>query len=430
MRRSAPRRAVAALRCAARHAKIPQMQVPSASILLDKIRSLPAAMPLLDRLGEQAGVYLVGGAVRDLLRGGEPADLDLLVERDAGQLAARLGGRLRVHDRFGTSTVELNGHSYDIARARQETYARPGALPDVTPATVIEDLLRRDFTVNAMAIALTGRTAGELHAAPLALEDLDAGLLRVLHERSFIDDPTRLLRLVRYAARLRLQPETHTLELVQAAIRAHALQTVSGARTGTELRLLAREPDPVAAFQTMRALALDHEIDPDFGIDDPESARAALALVAPDAGRDRVALAAAARALPASRLRSMLQALAFEADDRDAIVEAATRAEQLADALAAARTPSEIAIAAQDSRPETVALAGALGAAKQARAWLEQLRHVALEIDGNDLVRAGVSPGPAIGAGLRAALLAKLDGRAVGRDQELAEALRAAGAKG
>jgi tRNA nucleotidyltransferase (CCA-adding enzyme) len=126
----------------------------------------------------------------------------------------------------------------------------------------------------------------------------------------------------------------------------------------------------------------------------------------------------------------MLQALAFEADDRDAIVEAATRAEELADALAAARTPSEIAIAAQDSRPETVALAGALGAAAQARAWLEQLRHVALEIDGNDLVRAGVSPGPAIGAGLRAALFAKLDGRAVGREQELAEALRAAGAKG
>ena len=335
-----------------------------------------------------------------------------------------------MHDRFGTSTVELNGHNYDIARARQETYARPGALPDVTSATVTEDLLRRDFTVNAMAIALTGRSAGELRAAPLALEDLDAGQLRVLHERSFIDDPTRLLRLVRYAARLRFDVETQTLELVNAAILGHALRTVSGARIGTELRLLAREPDPVAAFETLRALSLDHEIDPDFGLDDPGSARAALEVAPAAAGRDRVVLAAASRAVAAPRLHSMLQALAFEADDRDAIVEAATRAEQLALSLAAARTPSEIAIAAQDSRPETVALAGALGAAEPARAWLEELRHVRLEIDGNDLVRAGVSQGPRIGAGLRAALLAKLDGRAVGREQELAEALRAASAKG
>ncbi len=122
--------------------------------LLDRVQALPAAQPLFAHLTDRGGVYLVGGAVRDLLLVGTPYDLDLVVDGDALALARSLVGELTLHDRFGTSTVRLDGFAYDIARARRETYARPGALPEVEPAPLAEDLLRRDFTVNALAIEL------------------------------------------------------------------------------------------------------------------------------------------------------------------------------------------------------------------------------------------------------------------------------------
>ncbi len=397
--------------------------------LLEQAIALPAARPLISRLPEAPTVYLIGGAVRDLLLGGRPVDLDLVVEGDTAAFAASLGGELKVHDRFGTSTVTLDGHSYDIARARRETYAHPGALPDVAPAPLTEDLGRRDFTVNTLALALDGDLAGELRSVPPALEDLDARRLRVLHDQSFIDDPTRLFRLVRYATRLGFEIEPDTRALAERAIAGGALATVSGPRVGAELRLLAREPDPVGALLGLRELGLDAAIRPGFGVDDEGLARRAVALLPADGGRrDRLALAVAARGVPAPELTALLDSLAFEAEDRDAIVAAATRADEVALVLSAAGVPSEIAAAAGAGPPELVALAGALGPQTEAREWLGALRHVGLEIDGRDLIAAGVSEGPAIGRGLRVALAAKLDGRVSGRDQELAAALDAAGA--
>lgn len=398
------------------------VNVPPPSVLLERVRSLPAAGPLLARLGDQPGVHLVGGAVRDLLLGGTPYDLDLLVEGDAAKVAAALDGNLRVHDRFGTSTVTANGFVYDIATARRESYPRPGALPEVAPATLAEDLERRDFTVNAIAIALTGADAGKITSVPNALADLDARRLRVLHDASFIDDPTRMLRLVRYASRLGFSIEPHTLALLTP----EALGTVSGARIGTELRLLAREPDPVAALRRLKDLGLDTAIHPGFGLSDEALARRALALLPPDGRRDRLALAVALRGLPGQELERLLDHLAFEASDRDAILAAAGRAQALAQSLAEATEPSEIARAASGAGPELVALAGALGPIEPARQWLTALRDVKLEIHGGDLLAAGVPQGPSIGKGLRAALAAKLDGRARGREAELCVALKAA----
>jgi tRNA nucleotidyltransferase (CCA-adding enzyme) len=400
--------------------------LPKRIELLARVHALPAAKPLLDRLPDRGGVYLVGGAVRDVLLGGTPFDLDLVVEGDATAFAASLGGTLRLHDRFGTSTVVLDGFAYDIARARREAYSRPGALPDVEPAAIEQDLVRRDFTVNAIALALTGESPGGLTAAPDALEDLEARRLRVLHEQSFIDDPTRLFRMARYAARLGFAIEAHTRELAEAAIAGGALGAVSGSRLGAEVRLLAREADPVGALLALRELGLDRALQPGFGLTDPALASRALDLLPGDGRPDRMALALAARGVPSGELSGLLDRLAFEAEDRDAIYAAATRAEALAQALQTAEEPSAVAAAALEAPPELVALAGALGPERQARAWLERLRHIRLSIDGRDLLAAGVPQGPAIGRGLRAALAAKLDGDADGREQELAEALSAA----
>jgi tRNA nucleotidyltransferase (CCA-adding enzyme) len=384
------------------------------------------------RLEGQPGVFVVGGSVRDLLLGGQPFDLDLVVEGDPAPILSRLDGEAIAHDRFGTSTVTVDGFSYDIARARREHYPRPGALPEVSPASLEEDLRRRDFTVNAIAVALGGASAGELSAFPGALDDLGSHRLRVLHDRSFIDDPTRLLRLARYSARLGFEADEQTLLLARQAIRVDALATLSGPRIGNELRLLAREEDPVAALRALGALELDRALDPrfGFGLQDEALAQRALSLLPTDGRSDRLALAIAAQRLPLAELLRLLDRLGFEADERDVIASAATRARPLAHELSAAERPSEIASGAFGAPPELVALAGALGPAKAASEWLERLRHVKLEIDGHDLLAAGVPEGPALGRGLRAALSARLDGQARSREDELAAALQAARSAG
>jgi tRNA nucleotidyltransferase (CCA-adding enzyme) len=398
--------------------------------LLERLGTVPAAAPLLDRLESVPGVYLVGGAVRDLLLGVRPADLDLVFDREPAELTERLGGAVRAHDRFGTATVELDGHTYDIGRARRESYARPGALPDVEPAGLGDDLARRDFTVNAIALAISGPSRGDLTAAPRALEDLAARRLRVLHDASFSDDPTRLLRLARYAARLGFSIEPRTFELAIDAVAAGALRTVSGTRTGADLRLLAGEETAITGFERMRELGADTAIHSDFGIDDSELADRAIELLPDDGRRDELLIALAARRIAPAELAELLDALAFTSGARASILAAATRSDALARSLAGARRPSEIADAVGEAGPELVAIAGALGPEEPARRWLDSLRDVKLEIDGSSLLEAGIPSGPAVGAGLRAALAAKLDGRTSGTEDELAAALLVARASG
>jgi tRNA nucleotidyltransferase (CCA-adding enzyme) len=399
--------------------------------LLDRFAALPAAGPLLDRLRDADGVYLVGGAVRDLLRDAVPLDLDLVVDGELGPVTARLGTPARSHDRFDTCSVVLDGFTYDLARARRERYPRPGALPTVSPATIEEDLGRRDFTVNALALGLGGGQRGRLVYAPGGPGDLRGARLRVLHDASFRDDPTRLLRLARYVNRLGFSIEAGTRALAAAAVAGGAPATVSRTRIGTELRLLAGEPDPVGAFVTLAELGVDEAIAPGFGIRDEaraDLARRALTLLPADGHRPDLVLAVAAMDLTPHELRALLDRWGFTAARRERIAAAALRSPAMAQSLTAAARPSAIAAAAGAGPVELVALAGALGPQDAARRWLQDLRYVRLEISGEDLLEAGVARGPAIGAGLAAALAAKLDGRTAGRAAELAEALRPAGA--
>jgi tRNA nucleotidyltransferase (CCA-adding enzyme) len=383
--------------------------------LLERLGRLPCGRRLLDAAAAVDGVHLVGGAVRDLLLGRDPRELDVVVEGDSADLAQRLGTVTTAHERFGTATVlAADGCRYDVATARAESYAQPGALPDVRPAAIDEDLRRRDVTVNALALDLR---SGELRAVEHAREDLTAGRLRVLHDASFRDDPTRLWRVARYAARLGFELEAHTAELARAAVQDGALATVSGTRIGNELRLALREPDPVAALQTASALGLADWLAPDR-----ERAMAALALLPPGEGRpDLVVLAASLE--PGAEPLAALAGLGFTAAET-AILGAAHDAPRLAAALARAQRPSQLARLLRGRPPEAVALAGALGAEQQARLWLDELRHVGLQIGGDDLLAAGIPAGPDVGERLARALDRRLDGTlAPGREAELAAAL-------
>src|SRR3954452_9177055 len=219
---------------------------PSESkIVPDELGERLAAMPGVERLraaAEGLPAYLVGGAVRDLLLRRDRVDMDVAVEGDVAELARRLGGQARHHERFATAVVLLDGLEMDLAATRSETYAHPGALPDVRPAPLAADLARRDFTVNAMAVPLAGDP--ELIDPHGGLEDLRWGRLRVLHPGWFVDDPTRAVRAARYSARYGFAPEPDTAELLRRA----DLSTVSRDRIEAELRKLAAEPEARRAF--------------------------------------------------------------------------------------------------------------------------------------------------------------------------------------
>ncbi len=383
--------------------------------LLERLRDLGCGRRLIDAAAGTGGVHLVGGAVRDLLLQRVPRELDVVVEGEVDALAAALGDRAAAHERFGTVTVHDGDCSWDLAAARAESYLHPGALPDVRPAPIAEDLERRDVTVNAIALDL--RT-GELRAVEHALDDLAAGRLRVLHDASFRDDPTRLWRIARYRARLGFELEPHTAELARAAVAGRWAERVSGARIGNELRLALAEPDPVAALESSIQLGLAPWLEVDR-----EATAAALALLPAGEGRPDLVVLAAAIAEDGDDADQRLAGLDFKATER-AVVRAAVRAPQIAAAALAAQRPSELARALRGLPVEAVALAGAAGAAEPARRWLAELRHVGLSIDGEDLLAAGVPRGPQIGRRLATTLDLRLDGElGDDRDEQLAAAL-------
>jgi tRNA nucleotidyltransferase (CCA-adding enzyme) len=211
-------------------------------------------------------LFLVGGAVRDLLLGRPVRDVDLVVEGDAAafarRLAERLGGSVRAHERFATATLErVRGRRLDVAATRRERYAGTGALPDVMPGVPIEeDLGRRDFSINALAIELG--TKPRLVDLFGGRDDLRRGLVRILHAHSFIDDPTRILRAVRYAARLGLRLAPATRDRLVAALAEGALDRISADRLRRELRLILEEPERARAIGMMRRLGVAAAIDP------------------------------------------------------------------------------------------------------------------------------------------------------------------------
>jgi tRNA nucleotidyltransferase (CCA-adding enzyme) len=403
--------------------------------LLERLAALPGGRRLLSLAREHPDIALVGGAVRDLLLDRRPRELDVSVAAGAAEVAGALAasspdGEPIVHERFGTASLGW----IDIAERRAESYPAPGALPEVRPGTIEEDLARRDFTVNALAVPLGGEQRGELLTVEHALEDLRAGSLRVLHERSFLDDPTRLLRLARYKARLGFEIEPRTLELARAALAAGALQTVSGGRVASELWLFTEESDvdgfiALGELGVLAALGLPARFD-------AEMYARALDLLPEDGTRGTLAMAVlfhpptddgGATRVEAGALMDDFQ---FLAPTRGRVLASAFGVDAVSAQIEPDTRPSQLRALLGGLPVEGIAIVGAFagrrshGAGQAVSRWLSELRHVRLEIDGADLLVAGLEQGPEIGRRLERTLEMKLDGElAEGREAEMSAAL-------
>jgi tRNA nucleotidyltransferase (CCA-adding enzyme) len=403
--------------------------------IADELRAEPRLARVFEAITEADApgepVYVVGGAVRDALLGHPTYDLDLVVEGDvpafAQRLAERLGGRVQTHRAFGTAEILYEGGEIDVATARTETYARPAALPNVAFATLEEDLARRDFTINAIAASLSADDFGRLIDPHHGRADLAAGTIRVLHERSFLDDPTRIFRAVRYENRFGFRMDSETEALARTALEQSIAAHLSAERLRDELEALLDEDD------------VAHTID---RLGDLDAARAFHTTVATDAGtielagrivsaadelgvdvpRWRLRLAVLFRRTPPDELRDALDSLSIPRRDEQAITDAVVHGPRLAEALQGSPDPVEVVTQVERLAADAPLMALALADVPALRDWFTRLRGVRLEITGTDLAALGLAESPRVGEVLAELRRRKLRGDLDGRESELAAA--------
>ena len=387
--------------------------------------------PLLELLKDVSGqaakrghsVYLVGGAVRDLLladpslRSGPRFDLDLVVEGDAVKLAQQVAEtgqvKLRTHRRFGTAKLRYENFTLDLATARKETYARPGALPAVTPGTLKDDLIRRDFSVNAMAISLAANDYGELIDPCQGKDDLEHRLIRVLHPKSFSDDATRILRGVCYEQRLGFEFEAQTARLLKRDI--PMLDTISGDRIRNELEHIFEEKRPELVVRRLGDLGVLHRINRSLKGD----------------GWIAKKFGGARRLKKPSQLPSLYFCLlVYSLSERDIeqfIIRLnipAKLSRAMRDTLRLKTSlplldkpslkPSRIYHLLREYEPLAIQ-ANAIATEsstvhRHLQLFLTKLRYVRTALDGEELKKLGISPGPQMGKVLQVLHRAKLDG--------------------
>ena len=390
--------------------------------------------------------YLVAGLVRDLLLGTPLVDVDMVIEGDAIALARRLsremGGRVRTHKQFGTAHWSLSDDVWhnvdgytsgddvplglDLVTARTEFYTYPSALPEVASSSIKQDLHRRDFTINTMAIRLDPEHWGELLDFYGGEADLRAGVIRVLHSLSFVDDPTRMLRGARFEARLGFEMDPRTSELIASGL--PLLDRVSGSRIRHELALIFRESEPERAICRLGETKVLSHIDPDLVCDEwfaqrclalrEELEPAIWGLGPADTFFLHLSMLTCRMHRTAlDRLTERLQLARGDADDLHLL-------RVLCGSLPreGARVPSEIYHVLRPSPGRVLAaawLASEAGPLKdQLLRYQTEWRLVETDIDGDDLKAMGLRPGQLFGRLLRALLDARLDGRIASRDEE------------
>jgi tRNA nucleotidyltransferase (CCA-adding enzyme) len=406
--------------------------------LSELLRALPGLEGLWPAVAEAGaglpGVYLVGGAVRDLLLGEPSFDIDLAVEGDgiafAERLAKRLDGRMHSHEKFHTAVVIAGDLRIDVASARTEHYEYPAALPIVEHSSIRQDLHRRDFTINAMAVSLLPEEFGALFDPYGGEADLRRGVVRVLHNLSFIEDPTRIFRGIRYENRYRFTMDAHTRELARGVVEMGLVGDLSGARVRDELVALLDEAEAGGSLERLAEIRLTRAVHPalDAGAESVELVRRAdelRARLTPGLPRWRVRLAVITRRIPGDELVGWLERLRVRRRDAQVVAAAAVVPPRLATPLAEATEPAQIAelLAAHPDEVALMCAAGGGPAAGAAVEYLERLRDVSLDVDGTTLrEELGLPESPRVGALLAELLRRRRNGELGGREEQIAAA--------
>jgi tRNA nucleotidyltransferase (CCA-adding enzyme) len=375
------------------------------------------------------GVYLVGGTVRDILLGERSFDVDIAVEGDAialaQALADALSGRIRAHAKFGTAVVLYgDDERVDVVTARTEFYDAPAALPSVEHASIREDLFRRDFTINAMAVSLKGGDFGRLVDPFGGRRDLEERVIRVLHNLSFIDDPTRIFRAIRYENRYGFRMDEHTVRLAHGCIEMGLVGDLSSARLRDELVALLEEGDVEHSILRLAELGADRAIHPHLAADD-EAVRllARLRALAREYGVEipawRLGLTALARKLPPDEVYEWLHRLKVRRRDAEQIAAAVTVGPRLVERLRERVEPAEVVALADRYAPDAPLYALALADLEPLHEYFRGLRDVRLEVTGSDLAELGLRESPRVGEVLAELRRRKLNGELDGRESEL-----------
>jgi tRNA nucleotidyltransferase (CCA-adding enzyme) len=401
---------------------------------LSAITRLRGVFEAVASLGGRAeGVYLVGGTVRDILLGEESFDVDIAVEGDAiafaRALAQALEGRVTPHAKFGTAVVQYgDGNRIDVVTTRTEFYDAPGALPTVERAGLREDLFRRDFTINAMAASLSPGDFGRLLDPFGGRADLGARTVRVLHNLSFIDDPTRIFRGIRYEARYGFRLDEHSARLARGTIEMGLVGDLSSSRLRDELVALLEDPGAAAGIERLGELGVDTAIHPRLAADAEaaaifERARALHRELAVDVPDWRVGLAVLARRMTSDEAYGWLERLKVRRKDVERIVGAIRVAPLITERLASDQLDAaEVVTLADAYAPDAPLLALALGDRPELRDYFTRLRGVELEIGGEDLAELGLAESPRVGEVLAEIRRRKLNGELGDRESELGAA--------
>jgi tRNA nucleotidyltransferase (CCA-adding enzyme) len=385
-------------------------------------------------------VFLVGGVVRDLLLGFSNLDLDIVVEGDGiefAQLIAReLSGRVRSHRKFGTAVVILpTGRRIDVASARTEFYEYPAALPTVEMSSIRQDLYRRDFTINAMAFNLSGEHFGELLDYFGGVRDLERRHVRILHNLSFVEDPTRIFRAVRFEVRYGFVMESQTEMLARRAVEMEIVGKLTNSRVRDELIdiFLEQEPLPFQAIERLEDLHALQTLHPDLAVT-PEMRRRFLLLkkhiarawelLGPGSKHWLPGMAALLSDLPSNEVEKWCNQMRFKREDRETIMQCHDRVPDTLALLSSQKIPPSQVVSQLDPlNKEALAYLYALGGSRVqelTQAYLGRWKNVTVEIGGEDLAGMGLRPSPAYGEILHRVRAELLDGKLKNREDQLA----------
>lgn len=427
-------------------------------------KKLPKKLMALVRLiGSEAdargiNAFLVGGFVRDLVLGSKNYDLDVVVEGDAIKfgkaIADRIGGSLVVHHKFGTATVVKDWPRWlgpalnpdgklkiDLATARKEVYERPAALPTVAFSSLRDDLYRRDFTINAMAVNINRHNFGLFVDFFGGMRDIERKVVRILHDKSFIDDPTRIFRAVRFEQRFGFEIEKHTEYLIRHAIKQEMFRRTENQRIREELILILKEKNPEKAVHRMKELHELRFIHPDLTIDRAlskrfdEVRRAVKWYESADVRKRRLDtwlmhLIAMLDRLPARETAETLGKFVFTRSETMRVMSFKDKGEAAVKRLSSKKemSPSEIYRMLEPFSHETTLCIMSKARSRKARArirkFFTELNGERLRIKGDDIEKLGLKPGPRYKDLLEKVLYLKLDGKVKTRRDEI-EAARA-----